>query len=65
VDFSAAAGKVYYFVANLSVISRLQGVGLDATLELQQGSVTFAQVSEEEGMRLMKGSPRSVWRRKK
>ena len=52
-------------MANLSVISRLQGVGLDATLELQQGAVNFAQVSEEEGKRRMKASPLSVWRRKK
>ena len=65
VNFAAAADRVYYFVANLSVISRLQGVGLDGTLELQQGAVNFAQVSEEEGKRRMKASPLSVWRRKK
>jgi hypothetical protein len=65
VDFAAAADTVYYFVANLSIISRLSGVGLDATLELQQGSLNFVQVSEEEGKRRMKGSPLSVWRLKK
>lgn len=64
VDFAAAAGKVYYFLAKVSIVSRLTGVGIDANLEVN-GTYNFVQVSEEEGKRRMNGSPRSVWRLKK
>jgi len=64
VDFAAAAGKVYYFLATVSIVSRLRGVGIDADLELN-GTYDFVQVSEEEGTRRMKASPRSVWRLRK
>ena len=63
-DFAAAAGKVYYFLAKVSIVSRLTGVGIDANLEVN-GTYNFVQVSEEEGKRRMNGSPRSVWRLKK
>ena len=63
-NFVALPDKVYYFVAKVSIVSRLSGVGIDARIEFD-GTVNFVQVSEEEGKRRLKASSLSIWKRKK
>ena len=63
VNFAAAAGKVYYFEAKVTIVTRLTGVGLDSVIEMD-GSVTFAQLTDEEGKRRVKKSALSISKRK-
>jgi hypothetical protein len=64
IEFAAAAGKVYYFEAKVAIVTRLTGVGIDATTETD-GTVNFAQLSEDEGKRRVNASALSVSKRKK
>jgi hypothetical protein len=56
-------GKVYYFEAKVTIVTRLTGVGLDSVIEMD-GSVTFAQLTDEEGKRRVKKSALSISKRK-